>query len=139
MSTATTMKNDFQPLPAGEYMVRMNRITPKTTSKGDPALSIGFQVIQKVGDSENESKSKNRLIFEYLVTDHDNAKVVEITNEKIDKLLKAVGEPKGLAGIEYDLTRLSQFLEVPFIAKVKIEQGTNGYKDSNKITSFKKR
>jgi hypothetical protein len=140
MSTTEFTKGDFKPLEEGEYMVRMNRITNKTTKKGDPALSIGFQVMKKVGDTnENESKAKNRLIFDYLVLEHSNPKVVEITNEKIDKYLKAIGQEKGLEGIGHDVSKLEEYLDLPFIAKVKIEAGTNGYKDSNKITSFKRR
>jgi len=132
--------NDFTPLEEGEYMVRMNRITPKTTKAGDSALSIGFQVMKKVGDTDaNESKSKNRLIFDYLLLEHKNPKVVEITNERIDKYLKAVKCEGGLEEIDHDVKRLEEFLDLPFIAKVKVEAGKNGYKDSNKITTFKRR
>lgn len=139
MSTEFT-KGDFTPLAEGEYMVRMNRITKKTTKAGDPALSIGYQVIKKVGDTvENESKAKNRLIFDYMVLEHNNPKVVEITNERLDKYLKAVGEDGGLEGIGHDVSKLDDFLDLPFIAKVKIEEGKNGYKDSNKISTFKRR
>ena len=139
MSTAQQTKNDFAPLAEGEYLMRMNRIEEKTTKKGDPAISVSFQVVQKVGDPDNTSKSKNRLVFDYMVLNHSNPKVVQITNEKIDKYLKAVGLATGLAGIDHDIKRLSEFTELPFIGKLKIEAGTGGYADQNKITSFKKR
>jgi len=140
MSNQEFTKNDFKPLEAGEYLVRMNRITPKETKKGDPALSVSFEVIKKVGDTDaNESKAKNRLIFDYMVLEHANPTVVEITNEKLDKIIKATGSESGLAGIDHDVKQLEKFTQLPFIAKVKVKEGTNGYADSNAITSYKRR
>ena len=135
---STGKKNDFKPLPAGEYMLRMNRITNKVTAKGDKAISVGFEVVKKVGDTDaNESKSKNRLVFEFLCLENANPQTVEITNEKINKILMAVGEAKGLEAIDYDISKLSKYLHRPFLGQLKVKAGTNGYPDSNAITSFK--
>lgn len=139
MSQATDFKkNDFEPLAAGEYMLRMNRITPKVTAKGDKAISLGFEVVQKVGDSDaNESKSKNRLVFEYLCLENANPQTVEISLEKINKIIMATGEARGLEAIDHDVNQLKKYLHRPFIGKLKVKSGTNGYKDTNAITSFK--
>jgi len=131
---------EFSPLESGEYLVRMNRITPTKTKTGVDMLKVGYQVIKKVGDTdENESKSKNRLIFENILVGHPSETVKEIVEDRIDRYLKAVGESNGLKGIGHDLSKLSDFLDLPFKAKVGIQEGTNGYSDSNKITSFAKR
>lgn len=132
-------EGDFPNLENGEYLVRMNRITEKTTKKGDKMLSVGYQVMKKVGDEENESKSKNRLIFENFIIEHANPKVTEITQDRLGKYLESVGVNGGLAGIDHDYSKLWDFLELPFKAKVGIQKGNNGYKDTNKIVAFSKR
>lgn len=134
------MKTEFSPLESGEYLVRMNRITPTKSKNGTDMLKVGYQVIKKVGDTtENESKSKNRLIFENFLIGHSNPKVNQITQDRLDKYLKAVGEANGIEGIGHDLTKLEEFLDLPFKAEVGIKAGTNGYSDSNKIVTFSKR
>ena len=133
------VEGEFKNLADGEYLVRMNRITKKTTKKGDPMLSVGYQVIKKVGDEENESKSKNRLIFENFITDHSNPKVLEITQDRLGSYLKAVGVENGIEGIDHDYSKLWDFTDLPFKAKVGIQKGNNGYKDTNKILAFSKR
>ena len=133
-------KKEFQPLPEGDYLVRMSRITEVVSKAGNPMLKISYQVVKKVGDTaENESRAKNRLIFENFITEHSNPKVAEITNDRLDKYLKAVGVEAGLDGIDNDFSKLDDYLELPFIAVVAIQAGNNGYKDSNKIKAFKRR
>jgi hypothetical protein len=140
MSSGTDFKEgEFQNLENGEYLVRMNRITEKVTKKGDKMLSVGYQVMKKVGDEENESKSKNRLIFENFIIEHANPKVTEITQDRLGKYLNSVGVDNGLEGIGHDYSKLWDYLELPFKAKVGIQKGNNGYKDTNKIVAFSKR
>jgi hypothetical protein len=139
-STMAFEKTEFKCLDEGEYLVRMSRITEVVSKAGNPMLKISYQVVKKVGDtSENESKAKNRLIFENFLTEHKNPKVAEITRDRLDKYLKAVGVDDGLSGVDDDFSRLEDYLELPFIAVVGIQAGSNGYKDSNKIKAFKRR
>lgn len=133
------MKKEFSPLAEGEYLVRMNRVSEVTSKAGNKMLKVGYQVINKVGDPDNETKSKNRLIFENFLLDHANPKVGEITRDRIGKYLKAVGVENGLDGIGGDFSQLERFTELPFIAVVGIQEGNNGYSDSNKIKSYKRR
>jgi hypothetical protein len=136
----TMEKKDFEPLQDGEYLVRMNRITEKKTKAGDPMLSVGFQVISKVGDAENETKSKNRLIFENYILEHKNPKVGEIARDRLGKYLEAVRVEGGLDGIGHDLSKLENYLELPFIAVVGVQESKNpAYGPSNKIKAFKQR
>lgn len=142
MSTETsTNANEpkYAPIPEGEYLVRMQRINEKTTKAGDPALSVSFQVMKKIGDDNDESKTKNRLLFDYLVLEHKNADVTKITRDRVDKYLKAVGESGGITAIGGDFSKLSDYLETPLIAKVAVKDDGKGFGPSNKITSFKRR
>ena len=142
-ATATTgenyVKGEFKPLEAGEYLIRMNRVTEKKSKSGNTMLKVGFQVIKKVGDEENTSKSKNRLIFENFLIDHPKPKVNEITRDRLDKFLKAVGVEGGLTSIGEDYSKLDNYTELPFIGVVGIKEGDNGYPDSNTIKAFKRR
>lgn len=132
-------KTEFDVLPEGEYLLRMNRVTKAQTKKGDDMLKVSYQVVKKVGDEENESKTKNRLIFDNLILSHSNPKVEEITRDRVGNYLKAIGVGSGIEGIGGDFSKLEDYLESPFIGKVKIESGTNGYSDSNKVVTFKSR
>jgi hypothetical protein len=131
---------NYKPLEAGEYLVELGSIKEKTTKKGDPMLTLTYQVKRKVGEEAGTpSKAKGRLIFDNLILSHANPKVEEITRERASKFLKSVGVDDGIDGIGGDYSKLKEYIEMPFIAKVKVEAGTNGYPDSNKVTSFKRR
>ena len=94
----TTEKPTFQPLDAGDYLVRLNRFNEKTTKNGaGKIISAGFEVVS--------GESKGRLIFH---------------NFLVDDYLKAVGAG-GLEGINNDRTLLEQWTEIPFVAVVNIE------------------
>lgn len=133
-------KTEFQPIPEGQYLVRMSRCSQEPTKNGHPAIKVSYQVIKKVGDSDdNESKTKNRLIFETGLTEHKNPKVAEITRDRMGRYLQAIGVDSGLDAIGGDLSKLSDYLETPFLADIGIEEGTNGYKPTNKVKKFSKR
>lgn len=131
-------KKEFTPLTEGRYSVVLQKLEEKPTKKGNGAyLDATFEVA--------EGDNKGRLIFERFMIDHPSAKVVEIGKDRINKFLKAVGLPNGLADLEGDTNRVAEFANKLVIANVKIEEGTeytdaNGNvklgKDRNKITSF---
>lgn len=136
-STATVNdKVDFSPLEAGEYLMRMQRISEVTSKAGNPMIKASFQVIKRVGGEADEKGVKNRLIFENFVMEHTNPIVGEIARERLGKYAEAIGITEDLDG---DFSVLGDYLETPFIGKVKIKEGNNGYPDSNSITSFKSR
>lgn len=108
-------KPEFQPLEKGEYLVRMTSkgLEEKPTKNGKGILiSAGFEVVN--GDN------KGRLIFHNFLVEHTSAKAQEIGNTQLDEYLKAVGAG-GLEGINNDRTLLEQWTEIPFIAKVGVE------------------
>jgi hypothetical protein len=127
-------KKEYLPLPPGEYAVVLNRVVEKTTKAGNGSyLETSYKV--------TEGDHKNRLIFGRFMLDHPSSKTVEIGRDQLNSFLKAAGIAGGLSDIEEDTSadRIGGFKDMPVIAKVAIEQGTNGYKDKNKITSFKVR
>lgn len=133
-------KTGFTPLEDGEYLVRINRVTEAATSKGDPMLKVSYQVIHKVGDKENVSKTKDRLIFENFLLKNSNPKVKEITEDRINRLLQAVGQEKGLAGVGGDVGEISNYTELPFIATIGTRIDKKGvYAPSNYVKLFKRR
>lgn len=140
MSEQTNATTNYKPLDEGEYLVELGSIKEKVTKKGDPMLTMTYQVKRKAGEEAGTpSPCKGRLIFDNLITNHSNPKVEEISRERADKFLKAVGVENGIEGIGGDYSKLKEYLETPFIARVKVEEGSNGYGPSNKITSFKRR
>jgi len=148
MSDGQFEKKDFTPLPSGEYLVRMNRFEDVTTSKGGKAAKTSFQVIKSVGGDPEEKGVKGRLVFHYFNYENANPKAQEIGNEQLDNYLKSVGVEGGLEGIGYDIPRVGDYLEAPFIAKLgEVAEKEYTAKDgslktakaTNKITSFKSR
>jgi hypothetical protein len=148
MSNAQFEKKDFTPLPAGEYLVRMNRFEDVITSKGGKAAKTSFQVIKSVGGDPEEKGVKNRLVFHYFNYENKNPKAQEIGQEQLNTFLESVGVEGGLEGIGYDMALIGDYLELPLIAKLG-EVGEKEYTDrdgnlktskaTNKITSFKSR
>ena len=104
---------EFQPLESGDYLVRMNRFEQKPTKNGKgEIISAGFEVVS--GDS------KGRLVFHNFLVSHANPKAQEIGMDQLDKYLKAVGS--SLESINNDTTLLEQWTEIPFIARVDVEE-----------------
>mgnify|MGYP003146280605 CR=1 FL=1 len=113
---SNTEKPSFQPLEAGDYLVRMNRFTEKATKNGKGVLiSAGFEVVS--GDS------KGRLVFHNFLVEHTNPKAQEIGNQQLDEYLLAVGAG-GMEGINHDRTILEQWTEIPFIAALNVEDAS---------------
>jgi hypothetical protein len=114
MSETTNGKPTFQPLPAGDYLVRMSRFEEKPTKNGAGKLiSAGFEVVS--------GESKGRLVFHNFLVEHTNPKAQEIGNKQLDEYLQAV-KAGGLEGINFDRTLLEQWTEIPFTAVVGIEE-----------------
>jgi len=126
---ATTEKNEYTPIPEGDYLLRMNRITEKAIKGGKGTLlSAGFEVIK--GDH------KGRLVFHNFIVDHTNPKAVEIGTDQLDKYLRAVGVEDGFEGLGFDRGSLEEYTELPFTGAVKIQEPNPGYKAQNKIVKF---
>jgi len=134
-------KKGFDPIPEGDYLVRMNRQEEATTRNGGKMIKASFQIVK--GDY------KDRLLFENFLVEHTSKKAVEIGKDRLSNYLKAVGAEGGLDTIDQDLSRLEDYMELPFIAKVVVKEEeqyldkatgqTKTAKASNKIVTFKAR
>jgi len=110
----TSKKPEFQPIPAGDYLCRLNKFEEKSTKKGDGTLiSAGFEVVA--------GENKGRLVFHNFLVEHPSAKAQEIGNKQLDEYLQAV-KAGGLEGINYDRSLLEQWTEIPFTAVISIEE-----------------
>ena len=134
------VKGVFEPLNAGDYMVRMNRIEEKETRNNGLMLSAGFEVVN--------GPMKGRLVFHNFIVENQNPAAVKIGTEQLDKYLASVGAGSTWNELGKDITELQNYLELPFIATLGIEDekeytDRNGVarvaKAKNKITSFKAR
>lgn len=134
-------KKTWEPLPEGDYMVRMVNLEEKKTKKGDGVLLDCTYEIAK-GDF------KGRKIFGKFLVEHPSEKAQEIGNKMLNYYLEAVGVDGGLDGLGNDRTQLHDHLEIPFIAGVGIEEpreytdkegNTRVSKARNNIKVFKAR
>ena len=135
MSTAVNnnARKEYLPIPEGEYSVTLDRVSDVTASKSGKGeyVNVTFKV--------NEGDHQNRLIFDRFMLKHENPNVTKIGNDRLNKFIQAAGRAGGYADLDYDITQLNDLIGSNIIARVKIEPGTNGYKDKNKVSSFVKR
>lgn len=134
-------KKSYDPIPENEYLLRATRFEETKTKNGKGTMvKAGFEVVN--GDH------KGRLVFENFLVEHTSPMAQKIGIERLENYLKAVGVDDGLEGLGHDRTQLADYTEIPFIAKVVIEEGseytaadgsTRMGKDRNKIVSFKAR
>ena len=126
---AAENKKAYEPIPAGEYLVKAGKFLEKSTKAGNGTLVAGtFEVL--------EGESAGRLIFHNFLISHPNPKAAEIGQDQLSKYLKAVGVKGGFAELGNDATALEGYLNRALTVKVVIEEGTNGYSDRNRITSW---
>lgn len=132
VNTTGTKENKFPPLPNESYTIKLNKAEIKQTKAGNGAyLNATFEVV--------EGEHAGRLIFEKFMIEHPSDKAVTVGKDRINKFLKSVGVQNGLNDLNGDPARVSEYVNRLLVAKLGIEEGTNGYPDRNKITSFSMR
>lgn len=114
--------NDFSPMPAGNYEMVANQWNQHTSKAGNQSIKVEFDV---VGPTH-----AGRKIWEYF-TVQGNA--VQVTARRVKAWRKSMGLNPD---VSFNRESLDEMINVPFTAKVKIEPGTDGYDDSNKIQDF---
>jgi len=120
--TSVEEENDFSPIPNGNYEMVANQWNQHTSKAGNLSIKVEFDV---VGPSH-----ANRKIWEYF-TVQGNA--VQVTARRVKAWRKSMGlDPD----VSFNKEALEEMMNKPFMAKVKIEPGTDGYADSNKINDF---
>lgn len=105
--------------------------------------TIASAIFELVGGEFGSSKEKKgRKIFHTFLVDHANPKAVEYSNNKLNKLLNAVGSDSSIEDLGHDFGQVTELaLDIP----IQIGVDLNEYeKDGeivtgNKITSFKRK
>jgi len=113
--------NDYELIPPGKYRAIIESSEVKQTSKGNGTM---LSYVAMIIDGE----FADRKIFGNMMLVHENEKAEEIGLRSLKQLKVAVGKPQS--------TKEEDLWEVPFVAKVGIEKGKNGYEDRNKIVAF---
>ena len=125
----TVKKKSYDPIPKGAYRAQLIECVERLTKKGDGTyLDCKFRVM--------DGEHKNRLVFHKFNIDSPYAKCKEIGLDQLNRFLKVSGQSQGLAGLDFDTDRVQEFLNRDIVINVKVEKGTNGYKDRNAVTSF---
>lgn len=117
------LDNDYSPIPAGTYLLALETSKVKETSKvgerGNRGSYLSVTVVVQDG------LFKGRKVFDQFTLSNDNPEAVEIGQGQLSALIRACG--KVAVGDSEELHGL------PFIGKVKIEPGRDGYEPRNRL------
>lgn len=114
-------KSSYDPIPAGTYRAVVVETKQVETSKGDPMLKVTLEVI--------DGQYRGRKIFDNIILAHSNPKTEEIGLRLLKQLKLAAGKPQAREETE--------LWDVPVLAVVRVEEGTDGYDDKNRVSKFK--
>lgn len=130
--TENATKKVYDPLPEGDYVVKLDRVFEKPTNAGDGTLvKANFRV--------ETGEHVGRLIFEQFLINHPNAQAATIGKEQLSKMLTAMGVVGGFEGLGNDASQIEGFVGQTLLANVGIEISKNPkYKDRNKIKKWVK-
>lgn len=131
MNAQTQEKKTYDPLPDGEYVVALNRVTEKQTKAGNGSyIDTSFTV--------TEGDNAKRLLFHTFLINHPNEKAQSIGREQLDRFLKSVGVNGGFESLGNDSMALEALVGKELLVNIAIEANP-GYKDRNKIKKFIRR
>lgn len=135
----TQEKKVYEPLEKGEYKVALKNFEDKKTKKGGRMIAAAFEVTA-------EGNDKGRLIFHNFNYENASQKVVEISQDQLNKFIEAATNGQdGFNSLGGNYGRLADYQGADLIARVKVEDSEsyvdgNGVpqmsKARNKITSF---
>jgi hypothetical protein len=128
----------FEPISPGNYVITLDRVMDREGKNVKPGMSGPAKYLDlsfKVAEGEH----KGRLIFgTRFFYDNVSPKAVEISNEKANKLLNAMGVNGGLDALGSDLHAIEDYVGKEVVAKVDVEY-PQGFKARNIIKSFQRR
>lgn len=115
-------QQDFEVMPIGDYKMVATAVEAKQTQGNDKFwyFAFTFEIIEGEFKGRNIWNNFNMM---------NSAACMEIGHREYKRLHDAVG--KGATESPNEL------LNIPFIGTLKIEKGTNGYKDKNQIKTYK--
>lgn len=130
-TTGGTMQKEFKPIPEGDYLIKMVALDERQTKKGNTMLVAQFKIL-------GNEDFNNRVVFENYIMDHENEKVVEIANSKLNQYAEAIGISGGLESLGNDVTKLLDYLETPVRGYLKQKDEYNG-KIESRVAKFSPR
>jgi hypothetical protein len=113
-------RTDYEPIPAGEYVLRAVEAEEKTTASGGTMITAKFEVVK--------GEHAGRLLWQNFNIVNASETAQRIGRQQIVAWATACGKPNA------DDT--DKLLGKPFAASVDIDPAKNGYKASNKIKAF---
>lgn len=120
-ATQVAPREDFSPIPVGEYVVQITDSDVKPTkSNNGHRLELTFEVI--------DGEFKGRKVFEGLNIDNPNPKAVEIAQRDLSAICHAVGK--------LQVSDSQELHYKPLVVRVDIEQ-RDGYSPRNVIKAYK--
>lgn len=125
---ASGEKKKYDPLPDGNYLVAMDRVSEEATKAGTGSfVKSSFKVL--------EGDYKDRLIFHNFLITHTNPKAASIGKEQLSKCLKAIGVSGGFDALGNDTSQLEGFLGKELIVNVGTENNAT-YGARNKVKKW---
>jgi len=115
--------NNFNPVPAGEYILKALEAEEKATNAGNGTyIKVKFEV--------SRGEYKGRKVFVNFNIENPNETAQRIGREQLSAWARACGKPKA--------NDTDQLLEVEFQCKLGIEKGKGQYegRDNNRIDEF---
>jgi hypothetical protein len=113
-------RGEYEPLPAGEYVLKALEADEKKTSTGGTMIVAKFEVVK--------GEHAGRLIWQNFNTINNSKDAQRIGRQQLVSWATACGRPN-----EDETDKL---LGKPFVGIVAIEPGNGSYKPSNKIKVF---
>ncbi len=120
-ATQVAPREDFSPIPVGEYAVQITDSDVKPTKSGNGhRLELTFEVM--------DGQYKGRKVFEGLNIDNPNPKAVEIAQRDLSAICHAVGK--------LQVSDSQELHYKPLVVRVDIEE-RDGYSPRNVIKAYK--
>jgi hypothetical protein len=116
----STPRGEYEPIPAGNYILRALVADEKKTASGGTMITAKFEVVK--------GEHAGRLLWQNFNTVNNSPSAQSIGRGQIVAWAHACGKPNA------DDT--DKLLGKPFAASVDIDPAKNGYKASNKIKAF---
>lgn len=114
-------RGDFDPLPAGEYLMQISDSELREKDNGDTGLNLTLEVV--------DGPLANRKVWDYLNIVHSNATAQSIAQRRLADYCLACGVPVIQDSEELHFT--------PFIAKVAQEKRKDTGEMSNRIKAVR--
>lgn len=130
-TTGNAEKKKFDPLNPGTYVAKLDQVIDKTAKSGNSKYK---DLVFKISEGEHAG----RLIFNTRLFYQGSKRAIEVSGDKANKLVKALGVNGGMNELGNDLTALEDYIGTDVVVKLDVEYPA-GYSARNIIKSFQRR